>query len=76
MRLAADALCVDGFFVSFCFFFDSGYRSIHLNVRLKGDKRVVEIQLRALEHHNWATLVEITDLLFRTKLKELGTKSG
>ena len=54
---------------------DSGYRSIHLNVRLKGDKRVVEIQLRALEHHNWATLVEITDLLFRTKLKELGTKS-
>ena len=54
---------------------DSGYQSIHLNVRLKGDKRVVEIQLRALEHHNWATLVEITDLLFRTKLKELGTKS-
>lgn len=42
---------VGGFFVSFCFFFDSGYRSIHLNVRLKGDKRVVEIQLRALEHH-------------------------
>ena len=54
---------------------DSGYRSIHLNVRLKGDKRVVEIQLRALEHHNWATLVEITDLLFCTKLKELGKKS-
>ena len=54
---------------------DSGYRSIHLNVRLKGDKRVIEIQIRALNHHNWATLVEITDLLFRTKLKELGTKS-
>ena len=26
---------------------ESGYQSIHLNVRLKGDKRVIEIQLRA-----------------------------
>lgn len=55
---------------------ESGYQSIHLNVRLKGDKRVIEIQLRALEHHNWATLVEITDLLYRTKLKEYGQKSN
>ena len=55
---------------------ESGYQSIHINVRLKGDKRVIEIQLRALEHHNWATLVEITDLLYRTKLKEYGQKSN
>ena len=52
---------------------ESGYRSIHLNAVLKdGDNRRVEIQLRSLEHHNWATLVEITDLLFKAKLKEDG----
>lgn len=51
----------------------SGYRSIHINAVLRdNDNRRIEIQLRALEHHNWATLVEITDLLFQTKLKENG----
>lgn len=51
----------------------SGYRSIHINAVLRdNDNRRIEIQLRALEHHNWATLVEITDLLFQTKLKEHG----
>lgn len=55
---------------------ESGYRSIHLNAVLKGgDNRRIEIQLRSLEHHNWATLVEITDLLFRSRLKEYG-KNG
>jgi len=56
---------------------ESGYRSIHINAVLKdGDNRRIEIQLRGLEHHNWATLVEITDLLFNTKLKENGKKSN
>ena len=56
---------------------DSGYRSIHINAVLKdGDNRRIEIQLRGLEHHNWATLVEITDLLFKTKLKEHGAKAN
>ena len=56
---------------------ESGYRSIHLNAVLKdGDNRRVEIQLRALEHHNWATLVEITDLLFGAKLKEYGRQGN
>ena len=41
-----------------------------------GDNRRIEIQIRALEHHNWATLVEITDLLFDAKLKEHGRKSN
>ena len=51
----------------------SGYRSIHINAVLKdGDNRRIEIQLRSLEHHNWATLVEITDLLYSLKLKENG----
>lgn len=55
---------------------ESGYRSIHINAVLKnGDNRRIEIQLRGLEHHNWATLVEITDLLFKTKLKENGEKA-
>lgn len=56
---------------------ESGYRSIHINAVLKdGDNRRIEIQLRALEHHNWATLVEITDLLFSTKLKEHGKNAS
>lgn len=54
---------------------ESGYQSIHLNLTLKGDNRRVEIQLRTLEQHNWATLVEITDLLYGLKLKEIGPES-
>lgn len=55
----------------------SGYRSIHINAVLRnGDNRRIEIQLRGLEHHNWATLVEITDLLFKTKLKENGEQAN
>ena len=53
----------------------NGYRSIHLNVQTKETpKKVVEIQLRSLDQHNWATLVEISDVLFQSKLKELGDK--
>lgn len=55
---------------------DSGYKSIHLNVVLKNDNRRVEIQLRSIEQHNWATLVEITDLLYGLKLKENGSSSN
>lgn len=51
---------------------DSGYKSIHLNVTLKNDNRRIEIQIRSLEDHHWATLVEITDLLYQSKLKEHG----
>lgn len=56
---------------------ESGYRSIHINAVLRdGDNRRIEIQIRGLEHHNWATLVETTDLLFQSKLKEHGKKSN
>lgn len=51
---------------------ESGYKSIHINVALKNDNRRIEIQLRSLEQHNWATLVETTDLLYESKLKENG----
>lgn len=55
---------------------ESGYKSVHINVTLKGDNRRIEIQLRSLEQHNWATLVEITDLLYEIKLKENGCDSN
>lgn len=49
-----------------------GYKSLHLFISLKGDNKVIELQIRNKEDHNWATLVEITDLLFDAKLKEYG----
>lgn len=55
---------------------ESGYKSIHLNVTLRGDNKRIEIQLRSLEQHNWATLVETTDLLYDLKLKENGSSSN
>lgn len=50
---------------------DSGYKSVHLYVKHKCSEYPIEVQLRTLENHDWATLVEITDLLFDTRLKEL-----
>lgn len=50
-----------------------GYKSLHLYISLKNDRnKVIELQIRNKEDHNWATLVEITDLLFDAKLKEYG----
>lgn len=54
---------------------EDGYRSIHIYVQLKdNDKKVIEIQIRSLENHNWATLVEISDVIFNSKLKEYGSE--
>lgn len=50
----------------------NGYKSLHLYVQLENDENVVEVQLRNRIDHNWATLVEITDLLFDSQLKEIG----
>lgn len=55
---------------------ESGYRSLHINVTLREDNKRIEIQIRCLEHHNWATLVEITDLLYGLRLKEFGEQSN
>ncbi|WP_051583878.1 RelA/SpoT domain-containing protein [Dokdonia sp. PRO95] len=52
-----------------------GYRGIHIYVKDKASGKRIEIQLRTVTHHNWSTLVEITDLLYGTRLKELGYKS-
>lgn len=54
---------------------DSGYRSIHIYVKDYQTQKPIEIQIRNKAQHNWATLVEIVDLLFGTKNKERGAVS-
>jgi putative GTP pyrophosphokinase len=49
---------------------ENGYRSLHIYVGISNSKHIVEVQLRNQKDHNWATLVEITDLLYKTQLKE------
>ena len=49
-----------------------GYKSLHLYVTLPNDEKTLEIQIRNQNDHNWATLVEISDLLFDSGLKEFG----
>jgi hypothetical protein len=51
---------------------DDGYKSLHLYVTLPDDDKTIEIQIRNQNDHNWATLVEISDLLFEAGLKEYG----
>lgn len=54
---------------------DIGYKSVHLYVKDPISQKRIEIQLRTVDHHNWATLIEITDLLYDLRLKELGFES-
>lgn len=49
-----------------------GYRGLHIYIKDSKYGKRIEIQLRTREDHNWSTLVEITDLLYNTRLKELG----
>lgn len=51
---------------------EDGYKSLHLYVTLPNDDKTLEIQIRNQNDHNWATLVEISDLLFESGLKEYG----
>lgn len=53
----------------------SGYRSIHIYVKDHQTQKPIEIQIRNKAQHNWATLVEIVDLLYGTKNKERGAES-
>lgn len=55
---------------------DIGYRAIHVYVTDPQSGKVIEVQLRTHETHNWATLVEITDVLYGTRLKEEGYNSN
>ncbi|MDD3772043.1 MAG: RelA/SpoT domain-containing protein [Weeksellaceae bacterium] len=47
-----------------------GYQSLHIYVQDKISNKKIEIQIRITRQHNWATLVEILDLIFNTKIKE------
>ncbi len=49
-----------------------GYKSLHLFVKLPDGDKIIEVQLRNQIDHNWSTLVEITDLLYDSRLKEYG----
>lgn len=50
---------------------DSGYQSVHMYVSLPNfDKQFVELQIRTIDQHDWATFVETTDLIYGTKIKE------
>lgn len=51
-----------------------GYRSVHLYVSLiESPQKSVEIQVRTRQQHDWATLVEISDVIVAgARLKEYG----
>ena len=55
---------------------DIGYKSIHVYLREPKTNKRIEVQLRTVEFHNWSTLVEITDVLYKTRLKELGYENN
>jgi DNA-binding transcriptional regulator YhcF (GntR family) len=42
----------------------------------KNFNKRIEVQIRTRDYHNWSTLVEITDLLYGTRLKELGYENN
>lgn len=54
---------------------DIGYKGIHVYIKDHLSNKKIEIQLRTIKDHNWATLVEITDILYDLRLKEMGFKS-
>ena len=54
----------------------SGYRSLHFNVTLRDTNQRIEVQLRCLDQHYWATMVEISDVVYRARLKEYGEKGN
>ncbi len=49
-----------------------GYQAYHIYITEPISGKVVEVQIRTKDTHNWATLVEITDVLYNTRLKEEG----
>lgn len=50
---------------------EEGYKSVHVYVSLKENpNKKVEIQIRDMNQHNWATLIEIFDVILGTRLKE------
>lgn len=54
---------------------EDGYRSYHMYLVKNGDDKPIEVQIRNKNMHNWATLVEIFDILYGLGIKE-GNKSN
>jgi DNA-binding transcriptional regulator YhcF (GntR family) len=53
-----------------------GYKGVHVYIKDKNFNKRIEVQIRTRDYHNWSTLVEITDLLYGTRLKELGYENN
>lgn len=51
---------------------ENGYKALHLFIKCNESDKIIELQIKNLRDHNWATLVEITDVLYDAKIKELG----
>lgn len=50
---------------------EDGYRGYHLYIESPIDStKLIEIQLRTVAAHKWASLVEIIDILYNVKIKE------
>lgn len=49
---------------------DDGYQSLHMYITDNDTGKKIEVQIRNLVQHHWATLVEIVDLIYGTKIKE------
>lgn len=50
---------------------DDGYRGYHLYIKSPiNDDRLIEVQIRSIKAHKWASMVEIIDLLYEIKIKE------
>lgn len=55
---------------------EKGYTSLHVYVSMEQSSQVVEVQIRTRNSHNWATLVEIIDLLYDLNIKEGGNNEN
>jgi len=50
---------------------DDGYRGYHLYIESPiNPSKLIEIQIRTVKSHKWASMVEIIDILYNLKIKE------
>lgn len=50
---------------------DDGYRGYHIYIESpKNPNKLIEIQIRTVKSHKWASMVEIIDILYNLKIKE------
>lgn len=50
---------------------EDGYRGYHIYIKSPINKhKIIEIQVRTVKSHKWASMVEIIDILYNLKIKE------